>query len=393
MARQLIVHIALLTILVLVAGCPPAAREPVEPEEAEAPRVELPTPEALVEPEAAPIETEPLQVELPIPEPSEVGPVEIEPAEDVPCAAEPNAAQLAQAEPNQAEPNELKPVLPEPNEVKPILPEPNEAEPNDVQQPRHAYFYGKCAEILNEFVNKDGMVDYSTLRRKRLELKRLLDEFDELDPNEYRSWSRADKIAFWINAYNIQMLNIITQNYPIEGSRWLNLIYGPRSIRHIDGIWTKYKFLVMDEEFTLSAVEQRFFHKQFNEPRAFLAISYASRSGPPLRNEPYRGDEIEEQLNDQSKRFLSSSKGFRIDRDEQVVYLSAIFQATWHGKKFIARFGTDKKFKDQEPATRAALNFITNNVSEQDVSFLEVGNYSAKHMKYDWTLNDSSIRQ
>jgi hypothetical protein len=402
MARHFIVHIVLLTILSLIAGCPPTVREPACPPEVgesgetEAPQVELPTPEAPVEPAAGPVQAEPLQAELPTPEPNAIQPVDIEPAEDVPAAVEPNTAELIQAEPNQIEPNEVKPVLPEPNE-----PEPNEVdssrrgepEPNDIQQPLIACFYEKCADILNEFVDEDGIVDYSTLRRKRLELKQLLDEFDELRPNEYDSWSRADKIAFWINAYNIQMLNIIAQNYPIEGSRWLNFIYGPHSIRHIDGIWTKYKFLVMDEEFTLSAVEQRFFRKQFDEPRAFLAISYASRSGPPLRNQPYRGDKLEEQLNDQTKRFLSSSQGFKIDRNEQAVYLSAIFQATWHGKKFMAKFGTDKKFKDQAPATRAVLNFITNYASEQDASFLEVGNYSVKHMKYDWTLNDSSIRQ
>jgi len=255
---------------------------------------------------------------------------------------------------------------------------------------RRVFFHDKCADILNNFVDKDGMVDYRALRRKKLELKKLLNEFDQLDPNEYNCWPKEDKIAFWINAYNIQMLNIIIANYPIDASRILSLFWGPHSIRHIKGIWTDYKFMVMDEEFTLKEVQQRFFNKEFGEPIVYFALSYASLSSPPLRSEPYYGYKLHEQLEDQTKRFLSSGRALKIDRDKHTVYLSAILQSSWHGQEFVGKFGTDKKFKDQQPATRAVLNFITNYIAQRDVDFLEVENYSVQYIKYDWTLNDSS---
>jgi len=72
------------------------------------------------------------------------------------------------------------------------------------------------------------------------------------------------------------------------------------------------------------------------------------------------------------------------------VYLSSLFQSSSYGREFISKFAIDKKFKDQEPTTRAVLNFITNYVSDDKVSFLEVGKYSVKFMKYDWTINDGS---
>jgi len=146
----------------------------------------------------------------------------------------------------------------------------------------------------------------------------------------------------------------------------------------------------MDEEFTLSEVERRFFRQKFDEPRVFFAISHASLSSPPLRNEPYYGHKLYEQLDDQAKRFLSNLGGFRIGRNEQTVYLSAILQSTWYGKDFISKYGTDKKFKDQQPPTRAVLNLAINYISQQDVSFLEVENYSVKYITYDWRLNDGS---
>ncbi|MHC4171441.1 MAG: DUF547 domain-containing protein [Planctomycetota bacterium] len=280
----------------------------------------------------------------------------------------------------EAEPND---VQARPDEVVP-------AEPDKVEPPPAASFHDKCAEVLKNFVNAQGMVDYKTLRRKRLDLKALLDEFDNLDPNEYSSWPKADKIAFWINAYNIQMLKIITDNYPIKSSRFLRIFpgWGPKSILHIKGIWTDHKFLVMDEEFTLAEIEKRFFRKEFADSRIFFALNRASLSGPPLRNEPYYGEKLNKQLEDQVKRFLSSPHAFRIDKAKQRVYLSALFQKTEYGQEFISKYGIDKKFKDKQPATRAVLNFITNYVSGPVVSFLEVGNYSVQYIRYDWTIND-----
>jgi hypothetical protein len=259
------------------------------------------------------------------------------------------------------------------------------------QSPKHPLvsFHNKCADILKSCVDDKGMVDYKALKRKRLELNQLLDEFAKLDPNVYNSWPKEDKIAFWLNAYNIKMLKIIVDNYPIESQRILRVLWGPDSIRHIKGIWDKYKFIVMNEEFTLKEIEQRFFHKEFDDPRVFFAISYASVSSPLLRNEPYYGYRLYEQLDDQAKKFLSSPLAFRIDREKRIVYLSAVLNPTWCGKEFISKYGTDKKFKDQPPPLRAVLNFAAKYVPKQDLSFLERENYSIQYITYNWTLNDS----
>ena len=83
----------------------------------------------------------------------------------------------------------------------------------------------------------------------------------------------------------------------------------------------------------------------------------------------------------------------RVDRGSRGVTLIGKVSLDIDGNEFIDKFGTDKKFKDQQPATRAVLNFITNYISERDVSFLEVDNYSVKYMKYDWILNDTSRKR
>ncbi|MCK4293014.1 MAG: DUF547 domain-containing protein [Planctomycetes bacterium] len=434
MAKHLIILITLLTMLISIAGCSPAEPEPVELEKS--PKVELPTPEPN---DLEPTKVEPVQVQLPaVPEPNEFELAKPEPTE--PPIPEPNELESAKIpipepnEPESAETEPIEPSIPEPNELELIDTEPpedkvpvaepndlesaqvesemaepngletvpverNEAEPNQPEILSRVSFHDKCADIFKNFVDKDGMVDYRRLKLKRSQLRRLLSEFDRLDHNEYKSWSKDDKIAFWINAYNIKLLHIIVRNYPIESKPWFRIMWDPTDIRHIAPVgkigtrkWDTYKFMVMDEQFTLAAVEERFFRKAFADPRIFFAISYASLSGPPLHNEPYYGHKLDEQLEDQTKRFLSSPRAFKIDRDRQRVYLSALLAPTWHGKELVSKFATNKKFKDKPPAIRAILNFIANYVSERDASFLEVGNYSVKDLKYDWRLNDSRSR-
>lgn len=253
------------------------------------------------------------------------------------------------------------------------------------------YFHDKCGHILSTFVDDKGMVDYQGLREKRLELRELLEEFNRLSPGEYKSWSGDDKIAFWINVYNLEKLKIVADNYPIKpSSEILAGYWGPFSLRHIENKITGHKFLVMNEQFTFARIEKRFFSEEFSDPRIFFALTNASVSSPPLRNEPYYGHKLNEQLGDQVRKFISSPLAFDIDRERKVVGLSAMFELSSHGKDFLKKYATDKKFRQYPPVTRAVLNFISNYISRENVSFLELGDYSVKYMKHDWTINDGS---
>ena len=284
-----------------------------------------------------------------------------------------------------------EPAVTEPNKVISAEIKQDEIEPNDLKPESATPFHDKCAGILNSFVNNKGMVDYKELRREGVKLRAILEEFNNLDPNEYQSWPKEERIAFWINAYNLHKLNVVSVNYPIQSSsRFLRVLWGPTDLRHIESKISMYKFLMMDEEFTFKKVENRFFRGEFDDPRILLAISDACLSSPLLRNEPYYGHKLDEQLDSQAKRFLSEQLAFRIDVQKQRVYLSAVFETGRYGRQFLKKFAIDRKFKDHPPVTRAVLNFITNHVSERDASFLEVGNYSVKYMSYDWTINDDS---
>lgn len=365
--------------LVVLAGCTGSASAPPQPQAQAVQPIKLPQePNTAAEPHEAPA--------VPVVKKETVEPIEIVTVKTDRVVA----AELQET----TEPNTVRSAEPNSSPAS----KHDTAKPKAVDNPQSAIrspqskpsFISEYADLLQGNVQEDGSVNYANLHRRRLEVKRVLMELGELDPNRYAGWSSDEKLAFWINVYNLKMLDIISRNYPIQSSRWLRLTWPPTDIRHIAGIWTDYKFIVMGEEFTLAEVERRFFHTTFHDPRAFLAISYACRSGPPLRRQPYEDAHLAQQLNEQVKAFLASGQSFQIDRQAMVVRLSAIFKPAWRGKEFLARFGTDKKFKDRDPETRAVLNFIAGYLSREDAYFLETENYAIEYVNFDWRLNDSA---
>jgi len=277
------------------------------------------------------------------------------------------------------------------------VPDANVVEANKPQAVGRVTFHDVCCEVLAEYVDDEGMVKYENLDHRKQVLDTVLEKFAGLKRARYESWPKADKIAFWINAYNMQMLRILVDNYPIKSTPVYRIFWPPTSIRHIEptrvlGVkkWDGYKFIVTDEAFTLSEIETRFFRQEFDEPRVFLAITHGTLSGPVLHNEPYYGYKLDRQLDEQVRRLLARPRSFKINRDEKTVYLSAMFDPDEYGNEFIDKYGTDKKFKDHPDSMRAVLNFISGYVSAQDRSFLETQAYKVKYIGYDWRLNDGS---
>jgi hypothetical protein len=257
-------------------------------------------------------------------------------------------------------------------------------EPNNIANS----FNNKFESILAIYVDDKGKVDYAKLRRMRLILTPLLQELDTLDAKEYDTWPKPEKIAFWINTYNVCTLKVIADNYPIKASVYKTLFYPANSIMQIDRAWTDYKFSVMGVAYNLSEIEQRILLNQFDEQRVAFALSYASGWSPRLRNKPYYGERLDQQLDQQVREFIASGKGFRIDKDSDTVYLSIVFSATRFPTGFVEKRGSDSRFNDERPEIRALLNFISAYLDRADIDYLSGKKYSVNYIRPDWVLND-----
>lgn len=245
--------------------------------------------------------------------------------------------------------------------------------------------YSNYQKVLAGFVDAEGSVDYRRLKAERKDLVAFLDSLPTLSPAVYDEWPSQEKIAFWINAYNGCTLKLIIDHYPIRSSFIRSLTYPRNSIRQIPGAWKKITFSIMGEKLTLDHIEHTILRAQFDEPGIHMALVCAARSCPRLRQEPYAGERLEEQLADQAREFLSSPRNFAIDPQKNVVYLSSIFK--WYKKDFVSRYAPEQKYPGLNLEESSIIGFVLQFIPAGSSDFLEQGGYKIKYRDYDWTLN------
>ena len=248
--------------------------------------------------------------------------------------------------------------------------------------------YKNYQYVLKTYVDSRGMVDYPALKANRRELDDFVRSMGSLNPGAFKQWDSKEKIAFWINAYNALTLKVIIDHYPIKPGLLSSMIYPNNSIRHIPGVWNKIQFLMMGRKMTLSEIEHSTLRKDFDEPRIHVALVCAAMACPPLRNEPYSGEKLDAQLDDQAHRFLSNPAKFDIDKLRRKIYLSQIFE--WFVGDFRNKYLPASGFLDQSESRRAMLNFIADYLSSEDAEFLRKGTYRLEYLDYDWSLNEQA---
>ena len=78
-----------------------------------------------------------------------------------------------------------------------------------------SFTYKPYEEVLRNFVDDKGLVDYVGLLANRGALDRFLVGVSRLEMSTYRLWSMREQEAFWINLYNALLLKVATDFYPI----------------------------------------------------------------------------------------------------------------------------------------------------------------------------------
>lgn len=246
--------------------------------------------------------------------------------------------------------------------------------------------YSDYAAVLKSYVDDVGMVNYKKLKTNSEKLEAFVTSMRQLNPNSYKKWGDEEKISFWLNAYNALTLKVIVDNYPIKHSFFKSMYYPKNSIRQIPGVWDKITFNVMGKDLTLKHIEHEILRKKFDEPRIHVAMVCAAIGCPPLRNEPYIGKRLSEQLNDQCKKFIGNPEKVKLDHEKKKVYLSPIFK--WFADDFVNKYASEKNIAKHKKKTSAALNFIATYLNEADRDYILRGRFEVKYLKYDWLLNE-----
>jgi hypothetical protein len=241
--------------------------------------------------------------------------------------------------------------------------------------------------ILKEY-SRDGWVDYARLKDHRAPLDGYLAALRDTEAAVEQRWSRGDRLAFWINAYNALTVRTILDAYPIKkGWGFAALAYPESSIKQIKGAFDGKKHAVAGRLLTLNELEDDILRGELDEPRIHFAIVCASIGCPPLRAEAFRADALDEQFESGLENFLADGK-VAVDARNGTISLSKIFK--WFEKDF-RRF--DRGLYPKQPkAARGPLEFLGERLDAKTREELRTRAFSLSWQSYDWSLNDKRLK-
>jgi len=280
-----------------------------------------------------------------------------------------NNPDIAKASPKPSEPEKKETVVSEPPKEEKIAELPKEEvietkktseidsvkntksnEKPKVAQTKKTISHYTWNNLLKKHVSKAGNVNYQGFKNDLKTFETYLYELRNYTPKEH--WSRKDKLAYWLNAYNAYTVKLIVDKYPIK------------SIKEIKDPWD-YRFFKLGKKwYTLNDIEHKILRKM-GDPRIHFGINCASFSCPPLPNKAFTPQNVNEELEKLSIAFINDPKRNKISASK--IEISKIF--SWFSKDF---------------KTDGSLIDFLNKYSKSPIQ----KNAKKSFMKYDWNLNE-----
>lgn len=221
---------------------------------------------------------------------------------------------------------------------------------------------------------RDGLVYYRALKSDRGRLDRYVASLN-VAPAVYQGWSKAQQMAFWVNAYNAFVLKTVIDHYPLRGT-----------IRQVPGAFDKSTIRAAGRSVTLDQIEKTIL-PEFKEPRLFLALGRGAVGSGRLRSEAYTGERLDKQLADIQAEFVTNRHLYRFDRLTNELSITPIL--SWREADFVAAYDKgDAAFAQRSPIERAIIAFITPHLMPMEKEQIKQNQFRVAFHEMDWRLND-----
>jgi hypothetical protein len=176
--------------------------------------------------------------------------------------------------------------------------------------------------------------------------------------------TRPERLAFWINAYNILAIDLVVRHQPLDDIRDIGSFLRP--------VWKREAGLVGGRSISLDRIEHGLL-RPLGDPRIHAAVVCASTSCPSLLREAWSAAALDAQFDAARRRWLEDPrKGARADTAAHTLYLSRIFD--W--------------FADDFAASGGVLAFVAPYLGAEDRAWLARNpDPRIRFLDYDWSLN------
>lgn len=194
--------------------------------------------------------------------------------------------------------------------------------------------------------------------------------------SEFERFTKDQRQAFLINAYNAFTVELILTRYP-----------DLKSIRDLGGLfgnpWKPKRVPLLGTQLSLDDIEHAMLRLRgaYDEPRVHFAVNCASVGCPMLREEAYVAERLDAQLEQQAERFMADRTRNRYEPQRRRLALSRIFD--WYGEDFtLGHRGITSV------AAFAARHADRLADAPGDRERLRAGQVPLAFLDYDWSLND-----
>jgi hypothetical protein len=220
-----------------------------------------------------------------------------------------------------------------------------------------------------------SQVRYAGMAGDRAALKAYRDSLAAVGADALAGFSQAQQMAFLINAYNANTVELILTRYPkLESIKDLGTLFS--------NPWKPKWIPLLGDTLSLDDIEHGRLRARgrYDDPRVHFAVNCASVGCPMLREEAFVADRLDAQLDDQARRFLSDRTrnrgvGGKLEVSKIFDWYGEDFRLGHRGigslKAFLARYA---EVLADSPADRERIR-----AEQSAVSFLD----------YDWKLNDA----
>jgi hypothetical protein len=235
--------------------------------------------------------------------------------------------------------------------------------------PVSAFDHSAWNQVLKESVNAIGEVDYSKLKANPAKLEGYVQQLAAKSPVSHPAEfaGKADQLAYYINAYNALVTHGVVKAYPTKSVRDLGALYA---------FFRKKDYVLGGKKLSLQDLENDIIRKQYSEPRIHFAIVCASLSCPKLSNTAYTADNLEQQLEFQTRQYFAETRNLAIDG--AVVTLAAILD--WYKEDFgVSKPKLLEYAKRYAPAAKVKE---IESIRSPRILFRD----------YDWSINDPGSR-
>jgi len=215
--------------------------------------------------------------------------------------------------------------------------------------------------LLRTYVNNSGLVAYGKWKDNRVDSDALRLYTESFASAKQGIAEGAEAVASLINLYNALTLQSILEVYPVE------------SIREIDDVWSKRRFIVGGEHVSIDDVEHGTLRPLIGW-KVHAAVVCAARSCPPLQPFSYKAESLDETLDAANRKWMHRIDMNRFSSPDKIAEISKIFD--WHEEDFESIGGVREFLKAYAP--------------QRHRIFLGDAATRIRFMSYHWGLNDQS---